>query len=134
MPITVTATDVAARWRPLSAAETGVAEVLIRSAIVQIYIRRPRAMAAVDAGMIDPLVAVDAVCDAVQRVLRNPDLLRAQNITGDGGVGITYGLGEDTNQSLPRLRLSDDDLAALDDALNVAAPGKRVRTVRLVAE
>ncbi len=132
MPIAVTTADLEARWRPLTPAETAVATTLIRSAIVQIYYSRPRAMALVDLGTINPVLAVDAVCEAVQRVLRNPDLLRAQNITGDGGIGITYGLGEDTNKSLPRLRFSGDDLLALDEALAAVAPRSKVNSVKLV--
>lgn len=132
MALTVLASDVEERWRPLSPAETGVAETLIRSAVTQLYVKRARAMALIDLGAIPALLAIDAVCEAVQRVLRNPDLLRAQNITGDGGIGITYGLGEDTNHALPRLRLTDEDLAALDEAVDAVAPQPKVKSVRLV--
>ncbi len=125
--------DVEARWRPLSAAETDVAFTLIEDAILKLNAQRPRVQGLVDAGVIPERLVVEAICDAVQRVLRNPDLLRAQNITGDGGVGITYGLGEDTNHALPRLRFSEDDLAVLDRAL-AAIPGAtpKVGSRRLV--
>ncbi len=135
MPYGVLTSDVEARWRPLSTAEADVAATLIDSADVQLNHLRPRLQAAVDGGLIPKRLVVDAICEAVQRVLRNPDLLRAQNITGDGGVGVTYGLGEDTNHALPRLRFSDEDLLVVDRALK-ALPGARpkVKTIRLVAE
>lgn len=130
----VLTSDVEARWRPLSAAETSVAEELIISAETQINVMRPTLQASVDAGLIPVRIVVDAICESVQRVLRNPDLLRAQNLTGDGGVGITYGLGEDTNHSLPRLRLSPEDLVVIDGALRAlpTAPG-RVGSAKLVS-
>lgn len=131
--ISVLTLDLEARWRPLSPAETAVAEELIASAIVQLRFLRPNLEALVDLGTIPARIVTDAVCEVVQRVLRNPDLLRGQNITGDGGIGITYGLGEDTNHALPRLRFSDDDLHVIDTALAVAgATGSRVKSVRLV--
>lgn len=129
----VLVSDLEARWRPLSAAEAGVAEEMIASAEVLLDVHRPRLRANIDAGLIPLRLAVDAICDAVQRVLRNPDLLRAQNITGDGGIGITYGLGEDTVHALPRLRFSVEDLASLDRALAVIPGAKpKVGSVRLV--
>jgi hypothetical protein len=107
--------------------------VLIESAETQLNFLRPRLQALVDLGVVPVRLVVDAICEAVQRVLRNPDLLRAQNITGDGGVGITYGLGEDTNHALPRLRFSDEDLAVVDAALaQVPGARSRVRSIRLV--
>lgn len=135
MPLfNVVPADVEARWRPLSPAETTVALTLIDSACVQLDSIRPRLLDLVNAGSIPLRLVVDAVVEVVQRVLRNPDLLRAQNITGDGGVGITFGLGEDTNHALPRLRFSPEDLYAIDAAVSVlpgAAP--RVKSVRLIA-
>ena len=129
----VLAQDVADRWRPLSDAEAAVTDVLIESAETQLNFLRPRLQALVDLGVVPVRLVVDAICEAVQRVLRNPDLLRAQNITGDGGVGITYGLGEDTNHALPRLRFSDEDLAVVDAALaQVPGARSRVRSIRLV--
>ena len=130
--ISVLASDIEERWRPLSPAETGVAETLITSALTQLTVLRPRAMALADAGTIPKRLIVDAVCEAVQRVLRNPDLLRGQNITGDGGVGVTFGLGEDTNHSLPRLRFSIEDLGVIDGAVSAVAPVPRVRSIKLV--
>lgn len=131
----VLTTDLEARWRPLSAAETTVARTLIDSATVQLDTIRPRLRENVTLGLIPIRLVVDAICDVVQRVLRNPDLLRAQNITGDGGVGLTFGLGEDTNHALPRLRFSEDDLIVLDRALDaIPGAGSKVKTIRLVAE
>jgi hypothetical protein len=130
----VLTSDVEARWRPLSVAETGVAEELITSAEVLLDTLRPRLPGLVAAGLIPKRLVIDVICEAVQRVLRNPDLLRAQNITGDGGIGITYGLGEDTNHALPRLRLSLEDLDAIDRAISVVpGSGSKVKSVRLVA-
>lgn len=125
--------DLEARWRPLSEAESDVAMTLIDDAVAKLDVLRPRLGPALAAGLVNPRVVVDVICDAIQRVLRNPDLLRAQNLTGDGGVGITYGLGEDTNHALPRLRFSIEDLAPIDAAIAVAAPAPRVKSVRLVA-
>lgn len=135
MAITVFTSDIEARWRPLSPAEAEVAETMITSAIAQFVYLRPRATAALEAGLIPAVLVVDVICEAVQRVLRNPDLLRAQNITGDGGVGITYGLGEDTVHALPRLRISPEDLAAVDAAVAVTTPARsRVGSVKFVNE
>jgi hypothetical protein len=126
--------DIEARWRPLSEAETDVAMTLIEDALAKLDILRPRLGTAVQSGLINSRLIVDVICDAVQRVLRNPDLLRAQNLTGDGGVGITYGLGEDTNHALPRLRFSLEDLAPIDAAMaQVPGAAPKVRSVRLVA-
>lgn len=132
MAVSVLPQDIEARWRPLSRAEADVAQTLIDSALVQLAVKRPRAMALANDGGIPQRLVVDAVCEAVQRVLRNPDLLRGQNITGDGGVGVTFGLGEDTNHALPRLRFSDEDLIVLDEAVHAVAPVARVGSVRLI--
>lgn len=131
MAYNVLTSDIEARWRPLSAAESEVAEVLIQDASLLLDTLRPNLAAAVVAGLVPEQLVVHAIVEAIQRVLRNPDLLRAQNITDGGGVGITYGLGEDTNHSLPRLRFSIEDLVALDRSLAAAGGLSRVVSRRL---
>lgn len=133
MPYNVSAGDIADRWRPLSVAEEDVATVLLASAEVKLDMARPRLRPAVEEGKIPERFVVDILCDMVQRVMRNPDVLRGQNLTSDGGIGVTFGTNEDTYRAQPRLKITEIELAEIDLALVHAGGVPRVGSVRLRA-
>ncbi len=134
MAYDVTPVDIEARWRPLSDAESDVAFTLLESAGVMLDTKRKTLAAEVIAGRVPFRLVVDLLCEAVIRVLRNPDVVRAQNVGGDGGVGINFGGGGGDGPPAPRLVITDADLVYVDKALrDAAAAGSRVRTRRLVA-
>lgn len=128
MAYSVTPADVEARWRPLDVAESDVCATLLDSATVQLDAVRPRVAAAVAAGTVPVSLVVDALCEAVIRVLRNPDAVRNVTMSAEGGVGVFHGISDQA----PRLRLTAGDLAALDAALRRAAPRALVASRRLV--
>lgn len=134
MAYPVTPADIEARWRPLSGAEYDVAATLLDDAMVKVNARRPTLQQAFDDGLVPIQVIKDVLVDMVQRVLRNPDVIRAQNISSDGSIGLTYGMGEDTVRANMRLQVTEDHLASLDAALRAAAAlASRVGSQKLSA-
>jgi hypothetical protein len=123
-----------ARWRSLSATETTVAETLIEDAELLLDQERPELAALVTAGDVPLRTVTMVVCEMVQRVLRNPDVLRGQNLGADGGIGATFAQGVES-QTKPRLRLLDDDLKIIDQAIAAAAetPTSPVQSRRMRA-
>lgn len=117
----VTPTDIANRWRALTPDETDIAEFLISDAADQVDIKRP-AVATIVAG--DPGGKVyravrQLIIDAVQRVLRNPDVMDAQQIGADGSLGFQFRTDNELKigQSGLRCQIADADLALLDAAI-----------------
>ena len=129
----VSTADIEARWRPLSPAEDEVAFTLLQDAETKLNAYRPVLPAAVADGRVPERIVVDVLVDMVQRVLRNPDVIRAQNISSDGSIGLTYGMGEDTVRANMRLQVTTEHLEAIDVALRAAGGAKRVGSARLVA-
>lgn len=119
MPWNVTPSDVAARWRPLSAEETAVSEVLLGDAQAQLDRKRPRLAAQVLLQPTDPEYVpersvIALLAEVVQRVLRNPDVQTSVQVSSDGSVGQSF----PTTVALarPRLEVTEADLATLDPA------------------
>lgn len=129
----VTTADIEARWRPLSAAEDEVAFTLLQDAETKLNAYRPQLPTAVAENRVPLRIVVDVLVDMVQRVLRNPDVIRAQNVSSDGSVGLTYGMGEDTIRANMRLQVTDEHLAAVDVAMRAAGGMPRIGSTRLVA-
>lgn len=117
----VTPQDVAARWRPLDAAETNVATVLLGDAEVLLDHKRPglaaaTALAAGQPGHVPVRLVVAVLADMVQRVLRNPDVQTSIQLGADGSVGQSFPTSV-ANAARPRLEVTSHDLETL-----VAAP------------
>lgn len=95
MSYPVSASDVAARWRPLSAAEIALANTLLEDLTNDLDIFRPT-LAQTLADMVDPAqtllerAIVKTLANAVKRAMRNPDTLRSTNIGADGSIGVGY--------------------------------------------
>jgi hypothetical protein len=117
----VTTADVEARWRPLSDAESDVATTLIGDAEALIDTYRSGLAAAVASGDVATRLVAMTICEAVIRVMANPDRLAQQSITADGGISMGWQFAEKV--PAPRLRLTDLDLSAVDEAM--AAAGYR---------
>ena len=100
--------DVAARWRPLSAAETTVATALITDASAVLRARVPTIDARVTAGDL-PVALPRSVCvQMVLRVLRNPDGLVSEQIDD-------YGIRR-ADSATGTLYVTDDELSLLTEA------------------
>lgn len=104
--------DIEARWRPLSDAERSVALELLDDATVLLDTRLPRLAVEVAAGRVPERLVVIALCEAVQRVLRNPDVQTSFSLSADGSIG--QGFGAPSAVARPRLELTAADLAPLE--------------------
>ena len=111
MPYAVTPEDIEARWRPLSDDERSVAQELLDDAAVLLDTRLPLLAEQVAAGVVSERLVVIALCDAVQRVLRNPDVQTSLSLSADGSIG--QGFGSPSAVARPRLELTDADVAPL---------------------
>ena len=117
----VTSADIEARWRSLSVAEAAVATTLIGDAEALLDTYRSGLYDVVTAGTVSSRLVVMTICEAVIRVMANPDRLSQQSITADGGISLGWQFAD--KNPAPRLRLTDLDLSAIDEAL--AAVGER---------
>lgn len=115
MPYAVGPEDIEARWRPLSSDERSVAQELLDDAAVLLDTRLPTLAALVAAGAVSQRLVVIALTDAVQRVLRNPDVQASLSIGADGTIGQSFGAA--AAAARPRLELTDADLAPLAAAV-----------------
>ena len=128
----VSASDVAARWRPLSVAETALAETLLEDLTNDLDIFRPT-LSVTLAGMEEPghtrleRAIVKTLANAVKRAMRNPDTLRSTNIGADGGIGVGYDNGWAALAATSAM-LTADDLRTIDKA-TVAGGGTVVSGV-----
>lgn len=104
MAVVVTSDDVAAGWRPLSAAEVVTANGLIAEAVTLLTVTVP----GFDAK--DPGVARLVVSRMVRRVMKNPDGYRVRNESIDD---YTDGGTVDSVLSTGELYASTDELAWL---------------------
>ncbi len=113
--------DLAARWRPLTTAETAIAGTLLDDAYAILVARAPTLEARLSA--VPPTVStglvVGIVCSMVLRVLRNPDGKRQESIDD-------YSWTRDEAVSAGLLYVADDELRLLSGSQS------RVRSVRLV--
>lgn len=75
------ATDVADRWRPLSAAETTTADNLVGTASTMLRNRFPDIDDRIAAGTLDADLATQAVVEMIKRVLRNLEGVRQRSRT-----------------------------------------------------
>lgn len=117
---------VAARWRPLSAAEEDVAVELLKDAeVLLIQARRDLPAIVQDVpdgevaapGMV-PLRLVQAVlADMVQAVLRNPDVQSSVQISSDGSIGSAWPSAS-RQRAAPRMMVTAEHLASLQPAVS----------------
>jgi len=121
MPSLVIVSDLEARWRPLTVAETVVATVMINDAMTLLTVRRPTLLADVTAGLVTQESVVFVVSAMVLRVLKNPESKRQESIDD-------YAWTRDTAVSSGALYVSDDELRLLTGVVIA-----RVRGVRLVS-
>jgi hypothetical protein len=124
MTYSVSPSDIEARWRPLSDAETDIANTLIDDAITLIDVYRPSLAAAVASGVVPERIVIMTVVEAVKRVLANPDLLANQSISADGGVSIGWQFQQ--KDPRPQMTLSLLDFANIDQAMTGAGLGTGV--------
>jgi hypothetical protein len=116
----VSASDVAARWRPLSAAEIALADTLLEDLTNDLDVFRPTladtltAMADPDKTRLERAI-VKTLANAVKRAMRNPDTLRSTNIGADGGIGVGYDNGW-AALAATAAALTADDLRTIDRA------------------
>lgn len=84
--------DVAARWRPLTAAETTTAQALLQDASALIRQRFPGIDSQVTSGAVDPGILTMVAANMVKRALVTPDDGVAQETQGMGPFsrGQTY--------------------------------------------
>ena len=99
-------TDIEARWRPLTPAETTVATALLADAWVILQTQVPTLVARLDDATLDPAVVVAVESAMVLRVLKNPDGKRQESIDD-------YSWTIDSARSSGALYVSDDELALL---------------------
>lgn len=134
MPYPVTPADVAARWRPLDAAETDVATILLGDAEVLLDAKRPglaeaTALPATDPAHVPMRLVVIVLADMVQRVLRNPDVQTSMSLSSDGSVAQSFP-GAVANAARPRLEVTAYDLAQLEPApVPTGQPSTRIYSV-----
>lgn len=124
MTYNISTADIEARWRALTDAEADVATTLIGDATALLDTYRSGLSAAVTAGTVSERIVVMAISEAVIRVLANPDIWSNQSVSADGGISLGWQFARTT--PVPRMRLSDIDLSAIDRALSAAG----VRTGR----
>jgi hypothetical protein len=141
MAFDVTTDDIEAMWRVLDDDETDVAQTRLDQAQAKLRVLRPgleAALAAIDlttpkgpqqkADLI--LLIKVALCEAVIRFLRNPDVTQNQQIGADGSIGISY----DTDAG-SGIYIDQSDLIAIDSVLQEVAGNlpSRVKSARLVS-
>jgi len=117
----VIVSDLVARWRPLSASESIVAQSYLDDAQGIVLVRRPTLLADITAGTVDAANVVTVVTAMVLRVLKNPD--------GKGEESIDdYRYKRDAAIASGALYVSDDELRLVTGVLI-----PRVRGVRLLS-
>ena len=120
MPNPATAADVAARWRPLSEAETTVATTLLDDAWLMLVGRLPSLEDNIEAATVSEANVVRVLATMVLRVLKNPDGKLEESVDD-------YRYRRDSAMSAGLLYVTPDELADL-------TPNRaRQRSVRLVA-
>ena len=105
--------DVEARWRPLSSAESQVAETLLDDASDMIRVRWPDMDARLQDGGVQQTTLVRVVSGMVRRAMMNRDVegvTQMQQTTGPFSDGATFA---NPNNNL---YLTADDIRALDVA------------------
>lgn len=111
--IYATVSDVVSRWRPLSPAETSVAETLIGDAEDIIRVRWPDMDARVASGDVSPVTVARIVAAMVRRAMLNRDAEGVEQRSHTvGPFGDTARYANPTNN----LYLSADEAAALTPA------------------
>lgn len=112
MPNPATIADVAARWRPLRPAETGVAQTLLNDAWVLLQRHDPTIPTRLGTvpPTLDAQLVVMVLCAMVLRVLKNPDGKTQESIEG------TYSYTRNDAGS------SGELLVTLDEQQLLAAP------------
>jgi Phage protein Gp19/Gp15/Gp42 len=101
-----TLSDVAVKWRPLSAADSDKVTALLAEATALLDAKIPTLAAAVTAATISPVLARMVVTDAVIRVLANPAGVTAQTL---GPESVQFS----GVRTLGSLAFTDDELALL---------------------
>lgn len=112
MPNQATSADVASRWRPLTDAETIVADTLLADAWRMIVRRIPDVedrMADAVSGVTYTADVVMVQANAVMRVLKNPDGMRSESIDD-------YSWTRDRTLSAGNLQITDDEWELLGAA------------------
>lgn len=118
-PTPAKASDLAARWRPLTDQEAANAAVFLDDAWALLVGRRPMLPTWVAAGLVDPANVTRVLCSIVLRVLKNPDGFVSESI--DDWSGSRNPLAADGG-----LRVTADELA------DVTPSRMRRRSIRLV--
>jgi len=117
----VIVSDLVARWRPLSASESIVAQSYLDDAMNEVTVRRPSVLADITAGLVTQASLVRVVTSMVLRVLKNPDGKSEESIDD-------YRYKRDEVIASGALYVSDDELRLIT---GVVIP--RVRGVRLLS-
>jgi hypothetical protein len=123
MSFDVSTADIVAMWRPLDDDETPVATTRLAQAQVKMRILRPKLEAFLDAMPVDTAPHIQqhadleslikiALCEAVIRFMRNPDVNTQQQIGADGSVGVSF----DTDAG-SGIYIDQADLDAIDAAV-----------------
>lgn len=115
-PFTSDPAEIAARWRPLTTLELGIATQLLYDAAALLAARLPTIAARALAGTLDPLLVVRAQVAMVVRVLSNPDGKRQESIDD-------YSWTRDNAVSAGLLYIGDSELT---DLLPVRARARSV--------
>lgn len=117
------AADVIGMFRPLSDAETTLAESLILRASAMLRNNAPTIDARIAAGTLDPVLASTAVAQMVIRVLKNPNSYRQQTT---GPFSVTY----DKDWACGFLTVLQADLDTIADTSAESRPPASTITVR----
>jgi hypothetical protein len=140
MSFNVSTDDIESMWRALDEVETPVAAVRLDQASSKLRIARPKLDAFLAAMPTDTATHIQqkadvqtavtyAVCEAVIRFMRNPDVTVEQEIGADGSITVRY----DTKAG-SGIYIDDADLDAIDAAV-LESEGfipTRVRSQQLV--
>jgi hypothetical protein len=134
MAYSITIDDVVNRWRALDSSgtpsEEDIASTLLDDAVTKIDLMRPMLADAVAAGDVPARLVAMCAAEVVIRVLSNPDMNSQQQIGADGSVGV----GFHKRDFRPRVVVTDEDLADIDEALETAGLlPRRVRSVTLTS-
>jgi hypothetical protein len=98
--------DLANRWRPLTSAETVVAEALIDDAFEVLLARVPNLQERLDSGDLRPGLLVKVIVEMVKPVMMNPEGMLEESI--DDWTG-----RRDAAQSTGIMQVSDDAIRLL---------------------